>query len=223
MPEAADLFRAIDAGDAVAIEGIVADAPALAAAVGSDGVSAVLKACYAWRFEIAARLGSAKADLGGLDLLEAAALGRVDDIQAIVGRDPEAIRAWSADGFTALHYAAYFGGAAATRTLLDLGAPIDALTRNPMAVLPSHSAGAGRHAEVVLLLVDAGTPVDATSHGGFTVLHEAAQNGDEALVDALLARGAAAGRRTDDGRSAADLAAAAGHAALADRLKEAER
>ena len=54
--------------------------------------------------------------------------------------------------------------------------------------------------------------------GGFTALHTAAQNGDEAMVALLLDHGADATLETDDGRSGAAIARSAGHEALASRL-----
>ena len=221
MPTPADLFAAIDAGDPAAVDALLAADPALAATVADDGISAVLKACYAWQFEIAARLGEAKASAGDLDILEAAALGRADDVRVILAADPAAVRAWSADGFTALHYAAFFGGLETAQALIAAGADVTAPSRNPMAVLPQHSAAAGQKADVVAALLDAGVPVDAPSQGGFTVLHSAAQNGDAAFVDMLLERGANPACKTEDGRSAADLAAAAGHEPLAVLLRRA--
>ena len=82
-----------------------------------------------------------------------------------------------ADGFTALHLAAFFGGAAVARRLLDAGADPDAVARNPMAVRPLHSAVAGGQVEVALALIAAGADVGARQRHGWTPLHGAAQAG----------------------------------------------
>jgi ankyrin repeat protein len=132
--------------------------------------------------------------------------------------DPARARAWSGDGFTALHFAAFFGGAPAALLLLDAGADPDAAARNPMRVAPIHSAAAGRTA-VVPLLIERGADVNARQQGGWTALHEAAHRGDLELTEALLAAGADPRLANDEGITAAQLARDAGHAALADRLE----
>ena len=58
----------------------------------------------------------------------------------------------------------------------------------------------------------------ARQHGGFTPLHEAAQNGNGLLVDVLLAYGATLDATTDDGKSAWALATEAGQTDVADLL-----
>jgi ankyrin repeat protein len=131
--------------------------------------------------------------------------------------DPLAANAFSEDGFTALHFAAFLGGAEAARVLIDAGADVAAVAQNAMEVQPLNSAAAGR-TEVVALLLDAGAPVDAQQHGGYTALHEAALNGNDALVDVLLAHGADVGLTDDERRTAADHAERNGHTDLAARL-----
>jgi len=70
-------------------------------------------------------------------------------------------------------------------------------------------------------LLALGSSPNAVQQGGFTPLHAAARNGDEATVGLLLLRGADATRPADDGHTPADLAALAGYAALAELLREA--
>ncbi len=213
------LLDAIDAGDTAAVDGLLASDPSLATSRDPDGLSVVLHACYRRHFAMAARLGEALAAAGRLDLLDAAALGRAADVTAILDGDRGALEAWSPDGFSALHYAAYFGNAETARALLREGADARAPSRNPMGVLPHHSAASAGRGDVVQVLLDAGAPADATSHGGHTALHSAAANGDLALVQLLLARDVIPGRPTDDGRTAADLAEAAGHETVAAVLR----
>ena len=55
--------------------------------------------------------------------------------------------------------------------------------------------------------------------GGWTALHTAARNGDEAIIDMLLVRGADPTRASDDGKTAIDLAEENGYAALAKLLR----
>jgi ankyrin repeat protein len=64
-----------------------------------------------------------------------------------------------------------------------------------------------------------GASPNAVQHGGWTPLHSAARNGDEAIADMLLLRGADPTRMSDDGKSAIDLAVENNHAALAGILR----
>jgi uncharacterized protein len=128
--------------------------------------------------------------------------------------------AFSPDGFTALHYAAFFGKLEAARELLSAHASVDVYTRNPFENQPLHAAAAGRHLEVCRLLLGGGADVNATQHGGYTPLHEAAQSGDVELAELFLSAGADPSVREDAGRTPAEVAEAAGHHDLAARIRE---
>jgi uncharacterized protein len=217
-PTATDLFDAIDGDDPDRLRTILAESPSLAAARDEEGVSAVLHALYHGRPELAEMVAAAKARL---DVFEAAALGRADRVRELLAADPGLARAQSPDGFTALHLPAFFGGpgtADAARALIDAGADVSARSENSFWVLPLHSAASGGHAEIVEILLAAGAEPDPRQRHGWTPLHAAAQNGDLRSVDALLAAGADPTLTNDDGRSAVDLATAAGHDELVARL-----
>lgn len=147
-------------------------------------------------------------------VFEAAAVGAVDRLRDLLD-DPAAE---ADDGYPPLHLAAFFGHPDAVRFLLERGAPVKSVARNPMRVQPLHSAAAGGDAECVRLLVDAGADVDARQEGGFVPIHACARNGDMAAVERLLAAGADPSLATDDGRTAADLARENGHDAVVERL-----
>jgi ankyrin repeat protein len=163
------------------------------------------------------------AALSDLDVFEAAGLGRARDVLRLITADRSLATAWSADGFTALHYAAFFGDGATAETLLKAGADPDVRSRNEFAVMPLHSAVAGRRHDVVVTLVAAGADVNVAQRHGYTPLLGAAENGDAETVDLLLGAGADSSARTDDGRGAADLARSGGHESVADRLDSGER
>ena len=217
-PAPAVLFAAIAAGDVAAVAELIAGRPELAAARDPDGVSATMHALYRGRPAIAELLAAA---LPALDVFEAAALGRVERVGELLAADPSASAARSPDGFTALHYPAFFGGddaAVIAQALIDAGADVNARSDNEMAVLPLHSAVAGDRDDVTAVLLAAGADVHATQSHGWTALHGAAQNGASATVERLLAAGANPVVSNDEGRTAGDLAADAGHEALAARL-----
>ena len=217
MSTAEDLVAAVKAGEAERVAAIVAEAPELASARDTDGVSALMHSRYRSNRAVTDALLATDPDL---DVYEAAALGYLDRLRARLDDDAASIRSLSPDGYTALHFAAFFAKPEAARTLLDAGAPVDVVAENEMRVQPLHSAAAGHNVEVCRLLLAAGADVDARQAGGFTPLHEAAQNGDPEMVELFLSAGADPALRSDDGKTAADLADEAAHPDVARRLRE---
>ena len=217
MGTPAEMMEAVAAGDTERVTAMLAEDETLASARGDDGVSAVLLARY--RFDRPTLEALLAAD-PELDLFEASAVGRVDRVRASLDDDPESVRQLSADGFTALHLAAFFGKPEIARLLLDSGARVDTYTTNEFANQPLHAAAAGRHIEICRLLLAAGADANATQHGGYTPLHEAAQSGDVELVELFLSAGADPTLAVADGGTPADLAETAGHHDVATRLRE---
>ncbi len=217
MATPGDLIDAVMAGDTDRVRDLLAADPSLVAARDEEGVSALLLARYRFDRETTDALLAVDPDL---DVFEAAALGYVDRLRERLLDSANAVAAFSPDGFTALHLAAFFGKAEVARLLLDNGAGVDVYTRNPFANQPLHAAAAGRHIEVCRVLLAAGADVNATQHGGFTPLHEAAQHGDVEMTELFLSAGADPALVTDAGETPSQLAAAAGHSDLAGRLRE---
>jgi ankyrin repeat protein len=156
-------------------------------------LSPILDALYRGDRDEADRL---RGEASELSVFEAAALGDVGRLRAILADDADAARAWSLDGFTALHYAAYFDGPEAARALIDHGADVEAVSANeefaPQA-RPLHSAVAAGRGDVVEVLLHAGADPNARQHGGFTPLMAAEQTGNLELAELLIRHGAAAG------------------------------
>lgn len=212
-----DLFTAIRTGDRARLAALLAEQPELASARSRQGVSAVLWAHYTGQTDLLPILLAANPQL---DIHDAAAMGDLQRLRALLTADPALAQAYSGDGFTPLHYVAFFSGNSAQASLLlEAGAEVDAVARNAQQVTPLHSAAAHRHNAVIQLLLAHGANVNARQQGGETPLMEAAQNGDSELVDDLLARGADSTLAADDGQTAADFAAKAGHAELAASLR----
>jgi ankyrin repeat protein len=198
------LFEAIDGGDVEHVRQLVEAKPELAAARDDEGLSAVLYATYRGAEEIVDMLLDANP---ALDVFDAAAVGRTRGLAELVDAEPELARAWSSDGFTALHLAAFFGHADAAELLLEQGADVNVLARNAdLQVAPLHSAAAGAHADIVRMLVQRGADVNARQGGGYTPLHSSAQNDDRESVEALLDAGADPAIANDEGKTPADLA-----------------
>jgi len=199
-----ELIAAVKAGDADAVARLLARAPELAAAQ-EDGISAVRLARYHRRDEVRDVLLQHSPRLDGLDH---AALGWTEELRQDAAADPDLVHRRSSDGFTALHYACFFGGAPATWVLLAAGADPRAVADNPSRVQPLHSAAAARDSEAVRLLLEAGADPDARQAGGSTALHAAAQHDDDATAGLLLRHGADPALRDDQGADAAGIARA---------------
>lgn len=211
-------FEAIDAGDADRVRSMVSAEPQLASARDAQGVSALMRARY--RFD-AALVEAVLSGGPSLDVFEAAAVADVDRLRELLDADPSLATAFSSDGFTALHFPAFFGGVEPARLLIERGADVDARGRGWMTGTPLNSAASGRHADVARLLLDAGADPDARQTSGWTPLHSAAHNGDLELVELLLARGADPTAANDDGGTVLSTAEEAGNEDAVARVRAA--
>ena len=197
------LFEAIAAGDEDVVRELVEEQPGLAERRNEAGLSPVLHALYNGRADLAERLLNANP---ALDVFDAAATGRTRGMEELIDAEPQLARNWSADGFTPLHYAAFFGQQEAAKILLERGAEVEGVARTESSRgRPLHSAASGGHAAIVKLLLEAGADPNAAQDGGFTPLHSAAQNDDRESAEALLAAGADPWLASDDGKRPAQL------------------
>lgn len=209
------LLDAIAAGDLPSVRTLLAADPRLASSRGADGVSAVLRCLYAGRIDLAEAILAAGPEI---DLFDASGLGDIGSLATLLAANAD-VTAYAGDGFTALHLAAFFDAPYAAALLLRAGAGPEAIADNATHVMPLHSALAGRSVSVVSMLLAIGVDPDPVQQGGFTPLMAAAQHGDGELADLLLACGADSRRAADDGRTAADIAIAAGHSRLVECLR----
>ncbi|HUR22233.1 MAG TPA: ankyrin repeat domain-containing protein [Acidimicrobiales bacterium] len=177
------IFESIQAGDVDAVRAAVKDDPSVAAARDDEGRSAVRAALYVHNQEIADVLLEAKPEL---DVFDAAAAGDIDRLTELLDGDPELAGAWSEDGYTPLHFAAFFDRGKAVRVLLDRGADVAAVARNDMEVQPLHSAVAANSRDVAAALLIAGADPNARQQGGYTPLMGAQQNEEEGEMVRLL-------------------------------------
>jgi ankyrin repeat protein len=213
-----ELFDAIEAGHVGRVDAMLDDDPSAASARDASGVSALMRALY--RFD-KALIESVKRRVEVLDVFEAAAFGDVDRLIQVLGDEPSLVSSYSGDGFTALHFAAFFGRPDAAALLIERGAEVDAFGRGWMTGTAMHSAVSRLHADVVRILLDAGANPDVRQSAGWTPLHAAAMNADLTTVELLLASGADPTATNEEGRSVLDLANESGDGVTADRIRSA--
>ncbi len=204
------LHQAVMADHPDEVADLVAADPALAA--GGHESSPLLVAIYRGRHEVIATLLAADP---ALTLFEAAALGVTDRVRELCTEDPPSVRAYTADGFSALHLASFFGRTETVRALLDAGANVSGITQTDDETTPLHAAAGALHPVTCQMLIDRGAPVNAQQALGFTPLHLAARYGDEELARLLVAAGADPTIESDHGKTAGDLAYEFEHDTLA--------
>jgi uncharacterized protein len=153
-----------------------------------------------------------------LDVFEAATLGDEPRLRELLDAEPAFVSSYSGDGFTALHFAAFFGHAGAVELLLDHGAEVDALGRGWMTGTALHSAVSRKRSGIARRLLEAGANPNARQSAGWTPLHSAANNGDLASLDLLLDAGADPSATNDEGRSVLELAEDRGDAPTTERI-----
>lgn len=204
------LFKAIQAGDLNACRQLLEADPSLGQAHNEQGVSGRLFALYCQQGDIAQLLARHGAPP---DLLEAAALGDVRRLEACLTQGDD-VGMFSSDGFTALHYSAFFGHLDVARRLLASGADVHVQATNGSGLHALNSAAAGGHLDIVTLLLDHGAEVDCTQTGDITPLMSTGAGGHRQIAKLLLERGADAQKQSADGKTAADYARERDHPEL---------
>jgi len=154
---------------------------------------AVLPAGGYWMEVVAARGRAApvRRSSPGAMLAEAAFLGDLATVRAVLGAHPEAIRVLTR-GETPLHQAAIAGHLAAARLLLDHGAPME--MRDAAGATPLMRAVEGGHLTLVRLLLARRADPTVKDPGGHSLLDLARVTADtpgvsQGIADAVAAAG----------------------------------
>lgn len=184
-----DLWLAICEGDHATVESIVDERPALARGRTAEGLPWTLAAVYRGHPGVADLLLRHGAEL---DPFTAAALGRTDQLRVMLDRGEAGLQDLSADGWTPLHLAAFFGHPETAAMLIDRGADMAARSRNDIGNTPLHAAVAGGRSAVAELLVERGADVNAVANG-LRPLDIAAGREDREMEAYLVAHGATRG------------------------------
>ena len=167
--------------------------PTLIDARSRTGDSAILTAVYHRQKEIVNLLVARGASLS---IFEACAAGEIERVERLVLESPSGavgapgINDYSADGWTPLHLAAFFGHAKIVELLVAHSADVLARSRGANGNTPLHAALAGNHKFVAGVLIGHGADVNAPDAQGWRPLHLAAANNNMDAIEALIAQGA---------------------------------
>ncbi|HEY3542902.1 MAG TPA: ankyrin repeat domain-containing protein [Gaiellaceae bacterium] len=173
----ATIFELIDAGDAEGVRALVAADPAAAAAHDEQGLTAVMRAAYRGT-ELLAAVRSAEPPLEPFDRIVA---GHDDGLPAP--------HAWTPDGFTGLHIAAFAHNDAAARKLLEAGAEPNAVATASFArVTPLGTCAFANAVDVARVLLEHGADPSIAEDDRATPLAVARANGYDELVELLTTR-----------------------------------
>lgn len=181
----------------------------------SHGVSPLMLSCYFKKPVISTILIEF---LDSINLFEAAATGKFDEVAHQIFKNPQAINNFSEDGFTALGLACYFGNEEVARYLVLKGADVNLSSHNGFNVYPIHSSTAGNHMSITRMLIENSANVNVIQQSGVTPLHSAAQNGNVEMIILLLEKGANVDVRMEGGKLPADLAKEKGFTEIAEIL-----
>jgi ankyrin repeat protein len=206
----AAFIDAIKAGEFERVKAMVSAEPTLIDARSRTGESAILTAVYRRQKEIVNLLVARGAPL---DLFEASAAGEIERVERLLGGDADAaaINAYSADGWTPLHLAAFFGHTKIAEALLAGGADVAARSRNSNGNTPLHAALAGNHKFVTGLLLGSGADVNTADAAGWRPLHLAAANNNLDAIKTLIAQGADVNAANGEGKTPLSLAQEKNH------------
>lgn len=185
MVELEALVEAAKIGDLEALRVILESKPGLAAQRLPSGESPLMAALYRGHHAVVDFLMDAGAEV---DVFTAAATGRLADLGKALEL-PGAVTAFSYDGWTPLHLAAFFGQLGAVERLLEAGADARAVSRNSLENTPLHAGTAGKHSDVALRLLEAGADPDVVDSGGHTPRRIATENQLSAVESFLASRG----------------------------------
>ena len=117
------------------------------------------------------RAGELAAEAGSLNVFEAAALGDAERLEELLREDSRLAKVPSPDGFTALHYAAFFGSPDAVRALVAAGADPALKAQDGSNVLMAAASGARMKTFTYAFEIDPNVSVVTTT--GNTIMHVA--------------------------------------------------
>ncbi|HET8895177.1 MAG TPA: ankyrin repeat domain-containing protein [Gaiellaceae bacterium] len=170
------IFELIDKGDTLGVRALLEDDPAAAAARDDSGLTPLMHAAYRGRGPVFETIAAVNSPADAWDRL---LLGEADGLPA-----PDA---WSPDGFTPLHIAAFARNAEGAAALLTAGADPNVFATAAFAhVTPLGTCAFAGALDVARVLLRNSANPALTEVEGATPLDAARANGDEQLVALLF-------------------------------------
>jgi ankyrin repeat protein len=123
---------------------------------------------------------------------------------------------YSLKRFSALHFAAWYGGAMLIQMFVDLGLHPD--TRNKDNDTPLHLAAWEGNDQAIKKLIDLGASIEATNNEGTTPIMWSASNGKPSVIPLLVSFGANINSRDYQGNTSAHWAAFKGNSDVIETL-----
>jgi len=203
MADAPTFIDAIKTGDFDRVKAMLSTEPVLIESRDRSGASAILTAVYHRQRDIVNLLVSRGVSL---TLFEASAAGEFERAERLLDEQPSIVNTLSADGWTPLHLAAFFGHTRVAELLLDRGADVARVSTNANGNTPLHAALAGNHKMVAGLLMGAGADVNAHDAAGWCPLHIAASNNNLDAMKTLIAQGAEVSATNSEGQTPLSIA-----------------
>jgi ankyrin repeat protein len=154
-----------------------------------------------------------------LNIHEAATLGETEKVKQLLSEKPELLNSPSADGFTLLGLATFFGHLDIVQELLKKDADPNLPSNNQFKVTPLHPACATSNLEIAILLIQNGADVNAKQMQHVTPLHSAAQKGQPNLISLLVDNGADINAKMENGQTPLSIAKEANLMETADLIK----
>jgi ankyrin repeat protein len=172
------VFELIDAGDAAGLGEALAADPAAAAQHDEQGLTVLMRAAYRG----GAVLEAVRAADPPLEAFDRIVVGSAESLP-----EPDA---WTPDGFTPLHIAAFANNTEAARKLLAAGADPNVIAKASFArVTPLGTCAFAGANDVARVLLEHGADPTIAEDDRFTPRASALANGNEELAALLRAHG----------------------------------
>ncbi len=176
--------------------------------IGENDESLLLQLLYQQKIELANIVASKKKKW---TLFEAAAIGRLKELETILDKQPDLVNTLAKDGFCALSLASFFGHFEIAKKLIERGADVNLVATNASKISPIHAATASSDVKLIRLLLSNEADINAPQDGGYRPIHSAASHGNLDLLKLFLHFYADINVKTDEGITPLAFAMENGH------------